>query len=242
MQIIQLIGRNRVGKTTLSRALAKFMTEHLNLNVVELSFADALRHELISLYGIPKDLVMNKMIDKNTYMLRLGDYSYDKRLEQLWIDFKFIKDANEYPDLRISLRELLMTHATRIRRVQDKNYWANLTKSKIADMLIDGVEFVVIDDARYANELDFSEDLQTVFYLENYANMDYTDIAQESIVEWHSKNASKTIGIRTPVPLTEFESQLIVINELVPMIRIPDLYLNQTETPYHEESNINTST
>jgi tRNA uridine 5-carbamoylmethylation protein Kti12 len=245
MRLIQFIGRNKVGKTTLANSLAKLLFDKFNIRSVVMSYADHLRTEIVEIYGIPKDIVFDKYIDKNSCMIRLGDYDYDPGIIQEWIDIDHIDELSDFPNIVISLRELLITHSTKIRRWKERNYWTNKFNDKLYYLTrtSPSIQFVIVDDARYTNELNFPDQMQTIFWLENDTNLSSTDIAQDAILKWYSDNEDRAIYIQTVVPLTEYDVWTILMNKVIPRLSINDTYFETLlVSSEHEKSDINIST
>jgi hypothetical protein len=206
-----------------------------------MSFADYLREELVNSYGVPRELVFDKTINKALCMLRLGDYKYDKDIVDEWVDIEYIDHWTEFQDITISLRELLITHATRIRRRNNPDYWVDKFTDNLYDILSESsIEFIIVDDARYTNELNFPD--QMIFWLENNANLTTSDITQDAICEWYSDNKDRTEYVETVIPLTEYDVQNILLNKVIPKINLAETYFEKLDISVnYEESDLNIS-
>lgn len=202
MKFVCYIGNNRVGKTTMANSLHKMIRRDGRRTSGLLSFGDALRHELIDLYGIPFEIVFDASIDKNNFAITLGDYKFQYKTAQLWVKHSLIRDVSHFADVEISLRELFMTHATRIRRAEDQYYWTNRFNDSVHQAELDKCDIVIVDDARDATDFEyFGDEDVTIYHLTNGAEVP-VDLQQDRVSEWISNNPDKiesTISLPIPV-------------------------------------------
>lgn len=204
MLVIEFTGDNRVGKTTLAKELTSQLL-HRGKDVVCLSFGGGIRSELVELYGIPSDIIYDGSINKDTRMLRLGDYEYSEEISHLWYEYGFIPSPTDFGDTIISLRELMITHATHLRRKQDPDYWAKDLVSQYKKF--PNLEVLIIDDLRQPNEL-AGFDQPVIFNVSNdYDNG--TDITQEVCRKMIRDNQDRMIPIKTTVPLLKYDATKI---------------------------------
>ena len=201
VKAVLFVGDNRVGKTICTNATVELMNS-TKCNTVKLSFADEVRQEIVDHYGIPSSIIHNLHINKNEYCLRLSDYDYKEEIPALWKKHKIIKRLAEFDDLVISLRDLFVNHATVIRRAQDPLYWTKSFKKKLATY--PNLDFVIVDDCRYENELAcFMK--PTVFWLDNQQNnpQDQTQDACRAMCNAHK---DEFIKLDVPIPLLQYNA------------------------------------
>lgn len=218
MDFVVLTGNNCVGKTTTAKTLQDVIHRGSDRRVAILSFSDALRSELVTLYGLPHDIVYDKTIDKKNVFFRLGDYQYDPEIPRLWMLFDYIRKTSQYDDIEISLRELFITHGSLIRRKQDPYYWSKCLSNKIND-LHESINMVIVDDSREPDDLSYLTDKGAhIFHLVNGVNNE-DDYAQQKMNEWLYNNPSKiTRKINVPVPLLQFDAERICVRHIFPVI------------------------
>lgn len=217
MEFVYFIGDDGVGKSTMAQSLQNIMHQGCKKRTVLLSFSDALREELITLYGIPKDIVLNKSINKNKIILRLGDYTVDESIPELWNMIRPIDFDGKFEDIEITLRELLITHGSRIRRIQDPYYWSKKLDEKVATL--DGhCDIVVIDDARDPDDFEYSKNKsRRIYHLTNGIIKKDTNLAQERLNEWVNMNPQHIRQqITVPVPLLHYTAEKLNIQHILP--------------------------
>ena len=90
MQFVYFCGQDKVGKTTMALSLQQLMKQRYNLDAPIMSFADGVRNELVNLYGIPREIIYNKSIDKVNTIIQLGGYIYEGVIPQLWKKYVLI--------------------------------------------------------------------------------------------------------------------------------------------------------
>ena len=213
---ILFVGDNRTGKTTCSRILQDLIRLGYKKDTVVLTFADPLRQELIDFYGIPNDIVFNKSIDKDTYMLRLGEYKYDSSIPELWAKFGLIENISQYENLEISLRQLLISHGTDIRRKENQHYWVESFNRQVEKYSYS--EYVICDDTRFESEFEYFKDKSLlIFHLVNGQEVNY-DKAQQAFRDWLVLNEEKVIKIEVPIPLLKYTADKIIRANVIPKL------------------------
>ena len=63
MDFICFVGKDRVGKTTMSESLQRLLNSGCKKVAIILSLADTLRYDIIDTYGIPESIIFFKKID-----------------------------------------------------------------------------------------------------------------------------------------------------------------------------------
>lgn len=217
MFVIFFAGKNHVGKTIMSKHIAKTLERNLGFKTEQMSFADPVRDELIELYGLPAEIIFDKTINKNTTMVTLGNYQYDREIPKLWRKFGFVDSFDEYRNTTISLREVFITHATRIRRAQDPDYWVKEFTS-LANRLPHDTDFLIIDDARYHNEFMFG-DHKHIVWLENGSQYE-SDITQDAALKWYNDNKDLVTTADVKIPLLNCECDRVLVRHIAPHIPV----------------------
>lgn len=213
---ILFVGDNRTGKTTCSKILQDLILLGYKKDTVVLTFADPLRQELVNFYGIPNDIVFNKSINKDTYMLKLSKYKYDSSIPELWVKFGLIEDVSQYETLELSLRQLLITHGTDIRRKENPNYWVKAFDRQVENYPYS--EYIICDDTRFESEFDYFKDKSVmIFHLVNGQEVVY-DKAQQASQDWLALNKDKTTKVEVPIPLLKYTADKIIRSNVIPKL------------------------
>jgi len=216
------MGENKVGKTTLSKALCDYLNRNTRYHCTVMSFADSVRHELISYYGIPADLVFDKLIDKNTYIINLGDHQYSTGMEDLWKEFGLLEPNQSFKTTKVSLRNLLINHATHVRRRQDPEYWVKEFQKHV-DYLTEStdIDIVITDDIRYSNELLSCDGVVAwpIFWLDNGSKQP-NDVSQDAANQLYLDNKYRCTVIKVPIPLSDEACDNIIVEQLLPTLNI----------------------
>lgn len=139
--MIGFVGIDRVGKTTMANALHDAIPE---ISAV-ISFADDLRQEIVELYP---NISMTDMdgISKNQ-RIYLKDTGLHPSLRARWEEIYGIA----VDDITVSIRDVMVTHGTHIRRNENANYWVDKFIAKV-DALSDDTHIVIVDDMRFGTE------------------------------------------------------------------------------------------
>lgn len=213
MLYIIFCGNDHVGKTTMANSLFRLVTGGFRKIPQILSYADGVREELVDYYGLPKDLIFNKKINKNDVTIKLGDYKYSEDIPSLWEQYDLIDNARYYDSLEISLRDLFVNHGTKIRRQQDELYWAKKLKVNEDHPLS------IIDDARSPSDF-IIDKCPLIFHLYNDMPITNENAEQTRMNEWLSSNKDKlTQQIKVSIPLTHYEADQINKTTILPHIR-----------------------
>ncbi len=214
MKFIMFCGDDRVGKSTMSRSLQSLIHRGFRVKTSIVSFADGVRDELVNLYGIPNEIIYNKTIDKKKLNLCLGDYTYEGIIPQLWMKYGLIGKLSDYSDIEISLRDLFVTHGTKIRRQEDDLYWNKIVKEKVASF--DDIEICIIDDPRSPSDFEFDT---LIFHLNNNQPAHY-NLEQQRFHDWLKNNEHRIdLSVDLPVHLLEFDADKINKQIILPYIR-----------------------
>lgn len=207
MKLVYFIGRNRVGKTTLSRTLVRILVES-GISAEVVSFATELRREVVVKYGIPESVVFDKSIDKSTTMFDMSTLHYGSSMPDLW------NNSGRSFNNVMSLRDILINHGN-VMRYYNRDYWVRKVQSYLKHT---SSEIIVIDDSRYDNEFNIRDD-SSIFFVENFDNLDYSDEAQESVLNWLTSNKYRILADTiTPVPLTDEISDSLIRRDVIPIL------------------------
>jgi len=218
---ICFIGENRVGKTTVSNALAELLSKGCQMKVAVMAWGDAVRTEIVELYGIPASIISDKSINKNTTMVAMGDWNYHESVPAMWVKYKIIKEPAEFAKLNITLRDLFIIHATRIRRADDQYYWVTKFNEVVQTQHRDA-DCIIIDDTRFDSEFEYLSKHTTSVYQLTNVNQTTSDLAQDSIINWIKRNKEKiTDTIDLPIPVTQSYAEEIAKTLVVFPIKLP---------------------
>lgn len=225
MEYVVFCGNDRIGKSSMSRSLQTLLHSGCKKRTMIFSFSDALRRELVDLYGIPESLIYDKTINKATITLYLRDYDYDELIPHTWVRCGLIRNVKAFKDVEITLRELFITHGTRIRRLEDPYYWSKRLEENIKANE-GSFDLAVIDDPRDEEDFIFFENKTTYLYhlVEHDGDQQYSNSAQDKMNKWLEDNPDKiTDRIRVPRPLLQFTADNLnkkhVIPKVLPRVR-----------------------
>lgn len=218
MHIIYFCGDDKAGKTTMAKSLQKIFELRYNIKIPILSFSAGLRYELIHLYGLPNDIINNRFIDKNNVIFELGAFKFDKDIPELWVRFKLINNVEEYKNVQISLRDLLVTHGTKIRRQQDDLYWFEQVKTSIKKLYGDR-QYIIIDDPRSPSDFTLTKK-PFIFHLNN-GNKTEKNLEQSRFQKWIKENeALVTEKINVPIPLSQYSAYSLNLQHVIPNVMV----------------------
>ena len=233
MDVVAYLGNDRVGKSTMARALQTIMHQGCRKRTAVLSFSDGLRQELVSCYGLPVTMVYNRSLDKKNVMIPLSSYTINEDIIPLWIDIGRVSDEKAFFDTTVSLRELMYIHGTCIRRRQDKYYWTHILDRRI-QRLENEIDLIVIDDPRDPDDFEYilSKSGKLIHLYNNCTGDD--NPAQREMNDWVEQNKEKiTMGIEVPMPLLNYTAERLIINhvfyELIPKGRKRTVYCQWVE-------------
>lgn len=218
MKFVLFIGNDCVGKTSMAKSLQLLLHRGCKRRVNILSFSDSVRDELIEYYGIPRDIIYNKSIDKNSTIIDMSQYKFDLRIPQIWFDHNLIDSEDAFSTLKITLRELFVTHGTRIRRTDDSQYWSKFLSRKVDD-ISDCCDLVIVDDAREDEDFDFFNDKDTLIYHLDNNSTKGDNITQQALNNWINNNSNRiNKKITLPIPLLVYIADKINIEYVIPDI------------------------
>lgn len=216
MQVIYFCGDDHVGKTTMAQSLQYIFRERFSIDAPILSFASELRNELINLYGLPKTIISNKSVDKKNTIFRLGDFNYSKEIPELFVQFGIIDNVDKFDDLSLSLRDIFVTHGTKIRRGQNDKYWLNHILNHIEKH---SYQYIIIDDARSPSDFQLSKK-PFIFHLNNSINPD-PNLEQSRFHAWLEKNEHMiTSKIDVSIPLYRYSAYSINLQHVIPKVLV----------------------
>lgn len=217
MQFVYFCGRDKVGKTTMALSLQQLMKQRYNLDAPIMSFADGVRDELVNLYGIPKEIIYNKSIDKVNTIIQLGGYIYEGVIPQLWKKYGLINKESEYSDIEISLRDLFVNHGTKIRRQEDDLYWFKILMNTVEMLPVHNIQYIIIDDPRSPSDFLLSKSSK-IFHLYNNQESP-SNLEQDRFLNWLEENEHRiTSHIEVPIPLTRLNSYNKIKEHILPKI------------------------
>jgi GTPase SAR1 family protein len=218
MKFICFVGKDKVGKTTMSKALCDILLTGYRKPTLILSFSEQLRRELIRLYGLPEAIIMNKDIDKKSVTFRLGDYNYDPAVRNMWVDVGLLKSVKEFDDTVITMRELFVTHGTRVCRKLDRYYWSRYFDAKVKQLEED-VSFIICDDARNPDDFEYFTTKDTIIiHVDNNAD-NGTNAEQDNFMTWLSGNIDKVDKkLEVGIPLLRFTADKLIKTEVIPLL------------------------
>ena len=186
MKIVALVGRNYVGKSTISSVIVNILKQ-MDVNACAISFADDVQKELSEMYNLcPATFnyteefitdcpIIQRYLDLNGELkvygykdklkfslnsLNLSDNKLDI-IKDLWSDLPISKEE-KWLDKEMTLRDLMIYHGTDIRRAEDDLYWVKKMESTI-DKLSSSHDLVIIDDARFNTEFSYLKSAGCVF-------------------------------------------------------------------------------
>ncbi len=228
MDFICYIGKDRVGKTTMAESLQRLLNSGCKKVAIILSLADTLRYDIIDTYGIPESIIFDKSIDKKNFMITLGDYLYDGHIVELWRKYKLIDEDQDFDSITLSLRDLLVNHGEKIRRVMNTNYFIdgfNQRLNTIKKSIQNTDDLVIInDDIRNPNDFPYFEEQGACFYnVFNNAKTESNEL-QDKVVLWIEDNLNKiTKHILLPIPLLQYTADRENMKYIIPKIlpRVP---------------------
>ena len=233
MKIVALVGRNYVGKSTLALHVANKLNSR-SVNAYVLSFADGVREELVAMYnlsaytfqytekGVTECHIIRRYINshgtlpvygyKDVLKFSLNSLNLSKAqygmINELWSDLPITKEEN-WMDKEITLRELMIYHATDIRRNQDNLYWVKKTAHTI-EHLESAYDIVIIDDARFDTEFDYlNESGCTFIEVSNEValkridlfNVKASDKAEQSCIDCISRLGTLRTRVLVDIPI-----------------------------------------
>ena len=232
MDFICFVGKDRVGKTTMSESLQRLLNSGCKKVAIILSLADTLRYDIIDTYGIPESIIFDKTIDKQNYLITLGDYLYDGHIVDLWRTQELIDDTTDFDSLTLSLRDLFINHGEKIRRAMNKNYFTDgfnrrlklILKSVHTDDLV-----IINDDIRNPNDFPYFEEHGACFYNVFNNSKNQSNELQDKVVMWIEDNLNKiTKRIQVPIPLLQYtadqENKKHILPKLLPRIPRQSVY------------------
>lgn len=192
----------------MAKALNELIDNSDEMKAGRVSFGDALREELVEYYGIPEEYVEDEHIDKNKIIIDLGQYTHRPQMPELWLTLGIIHATQDFY-LPITLRELYITHGTRIRRAQDPLYWIKKITEKI-NALEDQVDLIINDDPRTASDFEYLLNYDTdIYHLKNGCS-NISDISQDAMNKWLTDNPQHiTKQIDVPLPLSQEDAKWI---------------------------------
>lgn len=217
MEFVAYCGDDRVGKSQMAKSLQRLLHQGCKRRTLVTSFSDALRNELVALYGLPETLIFDKTLDKNNIMITLGDYPFLNDIEKLWNEYALTGDI-PFCKIQISLRELFITHGTRLRRQQNPLYWTEQLDKRIKKYNGD-IDVVVIDDPRDPDDFEFLlEKKAALIHLRNEQERE-DNLAQRTCVSWIQNNQEKIYTeITLPIPVLEYVADKKNIEHVLPKI------------------------
>jgi len=186
LTVILFVGQNRVGKTTMANSMVQQLLA-VGKNAVRLSYGDCVRAELRDYYGLPEHLLYDSRIDKNTAILHLKDYNYHHQMPALLRKMELINSPSEYDNIIISLRDLFILHATKLRRKQDPAYWTKSFNRVLASY--NNLEYLICDDCRHPD--DFANFTSPVIFRLDNGISHPSDVSQDLCLQWLSDNSNK---------------------------------------------------
>lgn len=218
MKFVCFVGKDRVGKTIMSKSLCSILLSGYRKSTMLLSFSDALRDELVRLYGLPENIIMDKSIDKTKVIFDLSKYNYDPVVPEMWVDSGQLASVKDFDNISISLRELFVTHGTRVCRKLDKNYWSKLFNNKVKQ-LEGNVDFIICDDARNPDDFKYLRSKNTLIVHVDNGVDNGTNAEQDNFMKWLSANESKVDKkLNVGVPLLQFTADKIIKSEIIPLL------------------------
>lgn len=202
MDFIYFCGDDKVGKSTMANSLQELIQRRYRKPAIVASFADGVRDELVNLYGIHESIIWNKSVDKNMEIC-LGDYIYEGIIPVLWKKYGLIKELKDYSDVTLSLRELFVTHGTKIRRQENDLYWMEKLQERIKS--IQGLDAVIIDDARSPSDFSLGHNKKIIYLYNNLETKE--NLEQDRFRKWLEKNKDQVATeIEVPVPLLQYHA------------------------------------
>jgi len=217
MEFVLYVGCNRVGKSTMTRALLELVHRGCKRRATTVSFGDGLREELVQCYGLPREMVFNTSINKDLTMITMCDYPYDRSIVPLWIKYKFVKTELGFDRMTISLRNLMINHGNKIRRVENPHHMTELFQAKI-DTLSDTHDLFICDDARHPIDFEYFRDKKVhIYHLTNGLETP-SDHAQDLFLKWLGDNEDLVTTIPVTVPLLKYTAEKLNITHVIPTI------------------------
>jgi hypothetical protein len=142
-------------------------------------------------------------------MITLGDYPYLNEAVELHISSGLTDNEDTFKSTTYTLRELLITHGTHIRRKDDNDYWVKLFSHHAMVLAERGVDMMIVDDARYQNEFDTIATCDLIFWLDN-GFTGTSDLPQDNVVAWYRANRDRCISMDIPIPLSPSKCDIIL--------------------------------
>lgn len=207
MYNIIICGNDRVGKSTLSKQLQLMLLRRNKIQSVRLSISDPLRAELVNLYGIPRDIIDDKHINKDEVILQLGDYEFNEQVPIWFKQIKLIRNVEDYSKLSVSLRELFNIHGTHIRRQQDEKYWHKQLSIRTDMAFADpNCKICIYDDFRNSSDFDFPN--RFIIHLFNNIIPTKENHAQTTLNKWIKQNKQHiNLSLQVPVPYLQLQAE-----------------------------------
>ena len=154
MKTIIISGRKQSGKSTLAETLSRNLDFSCRFN-----FADGLK-EMCVMFGIDPFKLYGSNDDKNTQThIQWNSLPFDTpQLQRIFSELRpnIVFNSDDY----ITIREFLVIFGTYICRHIENNCWVNNTINRINTeeneryILGTQIDYVIIDDARFPNEID----------------------------------------------------------------------------------------
>lgn len=147
MRIIGLTGKKGVGKTYVASLIGLIAVEKSNARTELFNFADPIKEFLVATLGIDRELVYGDDRAKNTPT----NYRWDDM--PAWLVAKFVVNGRR-PSGFLTIRHVAQIFGTELNRdIWSPTIWIDAMKRRL-DARCGIVDYVVIADARYQNEID----------------------------------------------------------------------------------------
>lgn len=206
MKIFGLMGAKGAGKDYLCEQIAASG----KVKVRRFAFGDALKQELVDAFGVSVD-IFNDCEKKKipTPLLTLAACEHPGYLKTIMLacdDFDFVKPR--------SPRFIMQTWGTEFRRSIDSDYWINPFYAAVQDAIKDDVDFLVITDVRFPNEMDAIEKAggKLVAVRNDLAERDITEASHISERYWMER--APFMSVHNPYP-AQGEMKVILTNDTV---------------------------